>query len=289
MRGRYPRAAAWRRSIAPAALCLPLLLALLFLLVWPMVLVLRESVHSGGAAPFQNYLDIFRLPRQRQALIWSLALSGAVAALSTVLCLPTAWLLVRREFFGKRLLRATLALPMSFSGVIVGFLIVVLLGRAGFVPEASAAITGRPWLSGLAYQFAGLVLGYLYFEIPRATLTLESALRRFEPQLENAARSLGATARQCFLWVVLPALWPALASTFSVTFSVSLGSFGVILILSTRQINLLPLEIFTQVLGVTSNRGSAAALSVLLIAVAFIVNYGARALLERTRTVHEPA
>jgi len=87
---------------------------------------------------------------------------------------------------------------MTFAGMIVGFLMVILLGRTGFIPQMFERMTGTPFLSGIGYQFPGLILAYLYFEIPRETLTLESALSKLDSRLEQAARSLGANRWQVF-------------------------------------------------------------------------------------------
>jgi putative spermidine/putrescine transport system permease protein len=268
---RWPRFQPWFLS-------LPLLIFTGALLVWPLLLLGWESVidQNGLGLTLRRYVEIFTLPRHREALTWSLGLSLVVAAFSTTTCLAPAWLFVRKEFAGKRWLRAAFALPMSFSGVIVGFLMIILFGRSGFIPELMQRLVGAPLFSGAAYQLSGLLLAYLYFEIPRATLTLESALRKFDLRLERAAESLGANRWQRLAWVILPNIWPALVSTFAVTFTVSLGSFGVALILSTRQVNLLPLEIFAQYVAVPSDRAMAAAMAVFLTAVALGVNYGVR-------------
>src|SRR5262249_15275558 len=155
------------------------------------------------------------------------------------------------------------------SGIIVGFLIIVMLGRNGFVPRFLEAVTGHALFSGWSYQLGGLVAAYIYFEIPRATLTLESSLKKFDFQLEAAAKSLGAIRWQRFFYVILPLLWPALLSTFAVTFSVSLGSFGVALIIA-RRFSVLPLELYSQLVGFL-NFGLAAAMGVVLMAISFAI------------------
>ncbi|HVT58210.1 MAG TPA: ABC transporter permease subunit [Thermoanaerobaculia bacterium] len=274
---------------------LPLAALLFALLVWPFVHLAVESVlprggildaggGPGGHRPgfsLANYGQIVRDPLYRGEAIHSLVLSVAVAAASIVLCLAPAWVLVRREFFGKRLLRALLTLPMSFSGIIVGFLGVIMLGRIGFVPRLLERLTGRDYLAGAAYQLTGLVIAYVYFEIPRATLALESSLRKFDFRLLAASATLGAGRWQRLRYVLLPGLWPALLSTFAVTFCVSMGSFGVALILAKR-FSVLPLEIYQQLTGFL-NSGLAAAMGVALVAVSFTVNYGLRAVAERRR------
>lgn len=274
-----------RRLSASLLFCLPLLLVVLALLFWPLAHLVQQSLLLTDAptagVTLHNYREIFVVPRYRHALLWSLDLSLAVAAGSTLLCLVPAWLFTRYEFRGKRIVRAILTLPMTFSGMIVGFLMVIMLGRTGFIPQLLEALTGTPYLSGVGYRFPGLILAYLYFEIPRATLTLESALAKLDHRLEQAARSLGASRWQVFRLVVLPLIWPALVSTFAVTFSVSLGSFGVLLVLAIRRFTLLPLEIFTQYVAPPSDHGIAAAMSLTLLAVAFGTGYGLRRLVQR--------
>jgi len=274
-----------RLQLAPLALCAPLLLLLLALLVWPLAHLLQQSLLLSEAPAsgltLHNFREIVLVPRYRDALLWSLELSLAVAAGSTLICLAPAWLFTRYSFPGKRLMRGILTLPMTFAGMIVGFLMIILLGRAGFIPQLLERLTGQPLLSGAGYRFPGLILAYLYFEIPRATLTLESALAKLDARLEQAARSLGANHRQVFFWVVLPVIRPALISTFAVTFSVSLGSFGVLLVLSLRHFSLLPLEIFTQYLAPPTDQGLASAMSLALLVVAFGTGYGLRRLARR--------
>ncbi|CAH2031970.1 ABC transporter permease [Trichlorobacter ammonificans] len=274
-----------RRPNGALLLCLPLLLLVLALLAWPLAHLLRQSLlltdAPAAGLTLANYRELFAVPRYRHALLWSLELSLAVAAGSTLLCLAPAWLFTRYDFRGKRLMRAVLTLPMTFSGMIVGFLMVIMLGRTGFIPQLLEGVTGTPSLSGAAYRFPGLILAYLYFEIPRATLTLESALAKLDSRLEQAARSLGANRRQRLCLVVLPLIRPALLSTFALTFSVSLGSFGVLLVLSIRRFTLLPLEIFTQYMAPPSDHGIAAAMSLTLLAAAFGTGYGLRRLARR--------
>jgi len=279
-----------RRQLAPLLLCVPLLLLLMVLLIWPLAHLFKQSMLLTDAPTagitLRNYLEIAAVPRYRHALLWSLELSLAVAAASTLICLAPAWLFTRYQFRGKLLMRGILTLPMTFAGMIVGFLMVILLGRTGFIPQMFERLTGIPFLSGVGYQFPGLILAYLYFEIPRATLTLESALSKLDSRLEQAARSLGANRWQVFRLVVLPAIWPALISTFAVTFSVSLGSFGVLLVLSIRRFTLLPLEIFTQYIAPPTDQGIAAAMSLTLLTVALVTGYGLRRVAQRMGVTH---
>lgn len=279
----------------PAALMVPLLVLIALLLIIPLVVLTVQSFSSGhgnletanageGRWTLHNYVQIWTDPALRKALVHSILMSAGVAAVSTLLCLPPAWLFVRKEFPGKRTMRALFTIPMSFSGIIVGFLMVIMLGRIGFIPQMSEKLFGQAWLSGLSYQFWGLALAYLYFEIPRATLTLESALRKFDFRLEAAARTLGASPLQRFFLVLVPIMRPALLSTFAITFSVSLGSFGVALIVSKR-FSVLGLEIYQTYTGMNDTT-LASAMSMVLVVIALAVNLSMRWAFELEEPAH---
>jgi putative spermidine/putrescine transport system permease protein len=237
----HSAASAWTGAL----LSLPLLLFLGGAVAWPLAhLVGRAFTVRGGEALGQ----VLAAGRYRTALVNSLSLSAAAAVASLLLSLGPAWMLARERFRGRILLRTAISLPLTFSGVLVGFLMVVMLGRIGAIPKLIEALTGRERLSGVAYTFAGLFLSYLYFEVPRAVMTLESAFRRFPRELDSAARTLGAGALERLLRIGLPLAAPALRSTLAVTFSASMGSFGVALILS-RRFTVAPLEIYTEMTG----------------------------------------
>jgi putative spermidine/putrescine transport system permease protein len=270
-----------RRPWLGAALCLPLVAFLALCFVVPLAGLVPQSLTAtpgvlgraldAAAGPtLDNYARALSPRGELAAFRNSLLLSASVAAASLVLCLPPAWLLARRRFRGKGALRTVLALPLTFSGVIVGFLAVLVLGRLGLLPALLAAFTGERLLAGSAYTLGGLTAAYVYFEVPRAVLTLEAAFRRLDPEVEEAAATLGAGPWQRWRRVWLPLSWPALASTLAVTFAASMGSFGVALVLA-RRLTVVPLSIYTQYTGFLDT-GLAAALCLLLAAVTLTAN-----------------
>jgi putative spermidine/putrescine transport system permease protein len=241
-----------------------------------------EQIKFGidfSAFTLRNYAKVFTDPWTRSTLTLSLTVSVVVSVLSILLCIGPAWLLVRKEFPGKRLLRAILTLPMSFSGVIIGFLAVIMIGRIGFIPQVTKWAIGVPLGEALAYGMIGLGLAYIWFQIPRATLTLEAAIRKFDWDLESAARSLGATPFQALRYVLLPLLTPAIVSTAAITFAVSMGSYGVALLLLKRE-TVMPVEIQMQMYANMAFE-LAAAMSVILSLITVGVNYTLRKYGER--------
>ena len=282
-----------KKHLLPLFYVLPLVLFFMLVLVYPFADMMYqgampklEILDAGAAADvaarsrgwseltLRNYTAVFTEPFLRGTLLLSLGLSVAVSVLSIALCIGPAWLLVRKDFPGKRAFRAILTLPMAFSGVIIGFLAVIMIGRIGFIPQLSRGLIGIPLGEALAYSLTGLGLAYIWFQIPRATLTLESAIRKFDWDLESAAHSLGASTLQTFRLVLLPLLTPAIISTVAVTFAVSMGSFGVALLLLKRA-SVMPLEIYNQVYANLAFE-MAAALSVVLAIVTVGVNYALR-------------
>lgn len=287
-----------KKQLAPLFYILPLVVFFMAVMVYPFIDMMyqgcmphQDILGAGAAEEFKsrqfglsecsakNYVAVFSDPFLRSTLALSLGLSAAVSFLSIVLCIGPAWLLVRKDFPGKRAFRAILTVPMAFSGIIIGFLAVIMLGRIGFIPQVSQLLFGVPLGEALAYSITGLGIAYIWFQIPRATLTLESAIRKFDWNLDSAARSLGASNWQVMRHVLIPLLIPAIVSTVAVTFAVSMGSFGVALLLLKRA-SVLPLEIYNQIYANLAFE-MAAAMSVILGVVTVGINYALRRYAER--------
>jgi putative spermidine/putrescine transport system permease protein len=280
-------------------LVVPLVVFLAAFLLYPLCFLAANSLYPGGGVlegrtrqvgawtaaewvrsfTLENYVKLFSDGYFLSSLFHSVVLSLCVAVGSVLLCIAPAWVLVRTQFPGKRLFRAVLTVPMAFSGVIVGFMIVIMLGRWGAVPAFLHWLTGEAYLSMTAYTLSGLVVAYVYFEIPRATLTLEAAIRKFDFDLDAAARSLGASLPQRLWYVLIPLLLPAIISTVALAFSVSMGSFGVALIVA-KKFNLLPVDIFLEITGY-ANFEFASALCVVMLLITLGANLYLRRLGEK--------
>ena len=197
--------------------------------VWPLARLCALAFAKGGEAS-SGVARLFGDAYDRRALEHSIVFSALIAIASVIVCLPPAIALARGRFAGRAILRALFAVPLSLSGVVVGFLAVAMLGNAGALPSLLHA----GWLRGSAFGIGGLAAAYLYFEIPRATLTMEAALAAVDEGLLEAARTLGARPWQVARFVFWPLCAPAMRAAFGVTFAASLGSFGVALILAAR-------------------------------------------------------
>lgn len=100
-------------------------------------------------------------------------------------------------------------------------MVIMLAGRQGLIGTVTEGLFGSRLV--FAYSMAGLFLGYVYFSVPRVILTVMAAAEKLDPQLAEAARSLGASPWQVTAHVVLPALKPAFLSAGAICFATAMG------------------------------------------------------------------
>ena len=217
-------------------------------------------VGVAGPAGLRTYAAVLTNPHYFSALVSTIVLSVAVTFTTLVIAGVAGVFLERNRFVGRETLISLLTLPLAFPGVVVGFMVIMLGGRTGLASELSSLLgLGRVVF---AYSLIGLFTGYIYFSIPRVILTIMAAAEKFDPALEEAARSLGASPWRVVLDVILPALRSALIASGAICFATSMGAFGTAFTLAT-DIKVLPILIYTE-FTLMANISMAAALSIVL-------------------------
>ncbi|MEK9844989.1 ABC transporter permease [Thalassospira sp.] len=224
----------------------------------PLVLVAMEV--ANGPDGWATYLVILTNARYFESLVQTLLMSAGVTVVALILCGIVGMFLVRNRFAGRSVLIGLLTLPLSFPGTVVGFMVIMLAGRQGAVGSISNALIGEKIV--FAYEIAGLFIGYLYFSIPRVILAVMASAEKLDPQLEEAARSLGAPRWRVVRDVILPGLMPGLISSGAICFATAMGAFGTAFTLAT-DIDVLPMVIYTEFTR-NANIAVAAALSIAL-------------------------
>ncbi len=253
-------------------LMLPAAIGLTAFFAVPMV---KLAIAGGsGEEGLAAYTAILTKPRHLESMIATLLLSVAVTAAALAVSSVSGLFLVRNRFLGRNLLIALLTFPLSFPGVVIGFLVIMLGGRQGLVGTITQALGAGKVV--FAYSLAGLFAGYLYFSIPRVILTVMAAAEKLDPALEEAARSLGAPAWRVILDVILPALSPGLIASGAICFATAMGAFGTAFTLATN-IDVLPMTIYTE-FTLNANIAGAAALSIVLGLLTWLALYVARSL-----------
>jgi molybdate transport system permease protein len=159
-------------------------------------------------------------------------LSLRVAALSTVfsllLGLWLAYLLANREFRGKDVLDAAVTLPLVLPPTVLGYYLLVLIGRASFLGEMWERVTGSP----LVFTWKAAVVAALLHALPLLVKSARAALESVDRNYERAARNLGASEWKLFWRVTLPLARRSILAATALAFARSLGDFGVTLMVA---------------------------------------------------------
>ena len=221
---------------------------------------------------WDTYFAVLTNSRYLQSLVNTVSLSLVVTLLTLLLGAMAGIVLARQAFKGRQLLLSMLTLPLSFPGVIIGFFIILLGGRQGLVADLTEwAGFGR---TTFAYGLTGLFLGYLYFSLPRAIATYTAAASAMDAQLEEAARSLGASRWQVACDVWLPELAPTTMACGAIIFATSMGAFGTAFTLASK-FEVLPITIYNEFTNY-ANFALAASLSITLGLITWLVLFVTR-------------
>ena len=219
-----------------------------------------------------TYFAVLTDARYLESMANTVLLSLAVTVATLILGAAVGIYLARREFAGKRVLLSLLTLPLSFPGVIIGFFVILLGGRQGLVADIGASLAGQRIT--FAYGLLGLFLAYLYFSLPRAVATYAAAAESMNPQLEEAARALGASRLRVVRDVWIPELAPTTLACAAILFATSMGAFGTAFTLASK-FEVIPITIYNEFTNY-ANFALAASLSIALGLVTWLVLFIAR-------------
>jgi sulfate transport system permease protein len=245
-------------------------LYLSLIVVLPLTAVVWRSGQDGWAA----FWDAATQPQALAALRLTLTVSLLVAAGNVVMGTVIAWVLVRDQFPGKRVVNALIDLPFALPTIVAGITLLALYGN------------NSPLGIDVAYTRPGVVLALAFVTLPFVVRSVQPVLLTMEPDQEEAARCLGAGPATSFRRIVLPTIAPALLAGAALAFARAVGEFGSVVILSGNipyRTEVASVHVFSLVEN--DDIGSAAAVSVVLLAVSVLV-LAALNLVQRRRTRH---
>lgn len=185
-------------------------------------------------------------PAEIDALLLSLRVALWATAVSLPFGLAAAWLLARRQFPGKALIDGVIHLPLVIPPVVVGFVLLVLLGRQGVIGS---------WLFDwfgitVAFTWRGAAFASAVMAFPLMVRAMRLSLEATDRRLETAARTLGAGPLRVFTTVTMPLIAPGILTGVVLAFARSLGEFGATITFVSNipgETRTLPLAIFTLV------------------------------------------
>lgn len=157
-----------------------------------------------------------------EALLLSLKISSVAVLCSLPLGIACAWLLARRNFWGKSLLDGFIHLPLVLPPVVIGYLLLISMGRQGVIGQWLYAWFGI----SLSFSWRGAVLAVAVVSFPLMVRSIRLALEGVDTKLEQAARTLGASPWKVFMTITLPLIIPGILSGTILAFARALGEFG---------------------------------------------------------------
>ncbi len=166
-------------------------------------------------------------PRVFAAFRLTFVASAIAAAINTVFGLVIAWLLVRYRFWGRRIVDALVDLPFALPTAVAGVSLSALMAKNGWVGSVFA-----PFGIDIAYAPPGIVVALIFVGLPFVVRTVQPVLQDFEPELEEAAATLGADRWVTFLRITLPALAPAMLTGFALAFARAIGEYGSVIFIA---------------------------------------------------------
>jgi sulfate/thiosulfate transport system permease protein len=222
----------------------------------PLAAILWQSARGGWhafwlAVTSNAALESFRV---------TLTVSTGVTALNVVFGLLVAWVLTRDEFVGKRLVDAVIDLPFALPTIVASLVMLALYG-----PNSPVGIH-------LQHTKWGIGVALLFVTLPFVVRSVQPVLLELDRETEEAAASLGANNWIIFTQVILPALLPSLLSGAGLAFSRAIGEFGSVVLIGGAVPG--ETEVSSQwirTLIENDDRTGAAAISIVLLAISFVV------------------
>jgi sulfate/thiosulfate transport system permease protein len=176
----------------------------------PIAAVAAKSLDGG----FGAYWDAITTPAARSALLLTLVASLIVALVSAVTGTLIAWVLVRDEFPGKRLVNALIDLPFAIPTIVASIVLLTLYGSDS--PLGLNLVATRPII----------VIALLFVTLPFVVRSVQPVLMEADREAEQAAATLGASNLTIFRRIILPTIGPALLSGIGLAFARAIGEYG---------------------------------------------------------------
>ncbi|WP_340540823.1 sulfate ABC transporter permease subunit CysT [Nocardioides sp. GXZ039] len=226
------------------------------LVMLPLAAVVGVTV-EGGWGPFWGTLTD---PQTFAALRLTVVQALLVTAVNVVVGTIIAWVLVRDQFFGKRIIDVIIDIPFALPTIVAGLVLLSLYG-----PESPVGIN-------IVNTRTGIFVALLFVTLPFVVRTVQPVLIELDADVDEAAASLGASRFTTFRRIILPSLVPAIAAGASLGFARAISEFGSLVLISGNtpyKTEVASLKILKFLEG--DNQTGAAAVAVLLLLVAVVV------------------
>jgi sulfate/thiosulfate transport system permease protein len=236
----------------------------LFVLI-PLSMVFIQTSELG----WREFIEIVTSERVLHSYKISFGTAFAAAAINAVFGLLVAWVLVRYQFPGKRLLDALIDLPFALPTAVAGITLTTLYAENGWIGQLLEPLNIK-----VAFTPIGISIALTFIGLPFVVRMVQPVLQNIEKELEEAAESLGASRLQIFRKVIFPSILPALLSGFSLAFARGLGEYGSIVFIAGNmpmKTEIAPLMIMTKLEQFDYAGATAIAVVMLLFSFLFLI------------------
>ncbi len=214
-----------KKSVIPGfGLTMGITVSMLSLLILiPLASVLAYSLKLSPA----EFLELISQPNVIRAFATSISCALIAAVINSVFGLILAWVLVRYEFPGKRLMDAMIELPFALPTAVAGITLSKMYSDQGLIGQFFARYGIK-----ISYTKIGLTIALIFIGIPFVVRALQPVIEKLPTSLEEAADMLGASKSYTFRRVILPELMPALLSGFGLALARGIGEYGSVIYIS---------------------------------------------------------
>ena len=176
---------------------------------------------------FERFIEVVTAPRVLASLQLSFGAALLAALLNGVFGFIVAWVLVRHDFPGRRIVDALVDLPFALPTAVAGIALTALYAPNGWLGSLL-----EPLGIKVAFTPLGIVVALAFIGLPFVVRTLQPVMAELDREVEHAAHGLGATGWDSFRLVVFPTLWPALLTGCALAFSRSVGEYGSVIFIA---------------------------------------------------------
>jgi sulfate/thiosulfate transport system permease protein len=215
-------------------------LYLCLVVIFPLLTLPARSSTMGWAAFWATISD----PRVVASYRLSIGASFVAAAINAVFGLIVAWVLVRYQFPGRRIIDSLVDLPFALPTAVAGITLTTI-----YAPNGPIGRLIEPYGVQIAFTRLGVTLALVFIGLPFVVRTLQPVIEDLDPEVEEAATSLGASRLGVLTRVVLPYLFPAWLTGFALAFARAVGEYGSVVFISGNmpmQTEIAPLLIITK-------------------------------------------
>jgi sulfate transport system permease protein len=188
---------------------------------------LAALILKSATLPLDKFWQIATTPRALASYKITLFCSAVAATINTVFGVLVAWVLTRYHVPGKRIIDALVDLPFALPTAVAGIALTAVYAQNGPIGRYL-----QPLGINVAFTPLGIIVALTFIGLPFVVRTVQPVLQAMDPEIEEAAESLGANSRQVFVRIMLPTLAPAAITGFTLAFARALGEYGSVVFIS---------------------------------------------------------